>query len=224
MFGVSMSPLATTIALAIVTTAMLAVTVVPACWWLASRRSPGMRWVETVWMLPLVLPPTVLGFYFLMLWSPTHWAGRWWAIAFGGTPLFTFAGIVMVSFVANWPLAAMPILSGFRSIDAEMIEAMYCMGNNRRQTFWKLALPSSADAIIAGLSLAFAHACGQFGAILMVGGNIAGRTRTLSIEVYDRAQSLDMAAAHRSAICLILFAGLSLLISTRFRSMGGRSV
>ena len=170
----------------------------------------------------MVLPPTVLGLYFLGLWSPTSWTGRLWAAVFGGTPIFTFAGIVMVSFVANWPLAAMPILSGFRSIDGEMIEAMYCMGNNRRQTFWKLALPSSTEAIVAGLSLAFAHACGQFGAILMVGGNISGKTRTLSIEVYDQAQSLDMTAAHRSAMCLVVFAALSIMISTRFRGVGGR--
>ncbi|MBO0698650.1 MAG: molybdate ABC transporter permease subunit [Zavarzinella sp.] len=192
--------------LAFWTTAVLFALGLPLAYWLATTRWRGKVLVEAVVTLPLVLPPTVLGFYVLTAAGPTGFLGRGYEAVTGGRLPFTFAGILVGSVLFNLPFAVRPMAAAFAAVDRRLVEASWCLGVSRVRTFARVVLPLSWPGVLAGLVLTFAHTVGEFGVVLMVGGNIPGVTRTLSIAVYDDVQALDYAAAGQTALVLLGFA------------------
>lgn len=195
-----------TLLVAASTTLILFVLGLPLAAWLAR---PGRGWrflVEVVVALPLVLPPTVLGFYILCATGPRSVPGRWYSALFGSQLPFTFQGIVLASVLYNLPFTVRPFTAALAAVDRRLIEASWCLGVSRLTTFRRVTLPLAWRGIFAGLILTFAHAVGEFGVVLMVGGNIPGVTRTLSVAIYDDVQMLDYASANRSSLFLLAFA------------------
>ena len=166
------------------------------------------RWkflVESVVALPIVLPPTVLGFYILVAIGSQSPIGRAWAAWSGHGLAFTFEGLVITSLLYSLPFMVQPMTAAFSQIDHQLIEASSVLGASRLRTFIRVILPLSINGVITGAVLSFAHTMGEFGVVLMVGGNIPGVTRTVSIAIYDQVQSLDYAAANKTALLLLLF-------------------
>ncbi|MBI3862517.1 MAG: molybdate ABC transporter permease subunit [Planctomycetia bacterium] len=195
-----------TLLVAACTTGILLVAGLPLAAWLA-RPQRGWRFlVEVVVALPLVLPPTVLGFYILWATGPRSVFGRWYEALFDSRIPFTFSGVVLASVLYNLPFAVRPFTAALAAVDRRLIEASWCLGVSRVATFRRITLPLAWRGILAGLVLVFAHAVGEFGVVLMVGGNIPGVTRTLSVAIYDDVQALDYAAAGRSSLFLLAFA------------------
>jgi molybdate transport system permease protein len=185
--------------LAAATTATLLVLGLPVAYWLATTRSRVRAVVEVAVALPLVLPPTVLGFYVLFV-----------AGSLGLRLPFTFTGILAASVLFNLPFAVRPFAAAFAAVDRRLVEASWCLGVSRLGTFGRVVVPLAWPGILAGLALTFAHTVGEFGVVLMVGGNIPGVTRTLSVAVYDDVQALDYASAGRTALALVAFAAVVL--------------
>jgi molybdate transport system permease protein len=173
------------------TTVILGLLGIPVAAWLAHTHWRGRHLLEALLTLPLVLPPTVVGFYLL------------WATAGTGLP-FTFGGILLASVLVNVPFALRPFLAAFQAVPRRLQEAAWCLGASRVRTFWTITVPLAGPGLLAGLVLTFLHTLGEFGVVLMVGGNRPGRTRTLSISIFDDVQALDYAAAHRTALALVL--------------------
>jgi molybdate transport system permease protein len=201
-----------TVRLAAATTGVLAVLGLPLAWWLATTRWRGKVLVETAVALPLVLPPTVLGFYVLMATGPRSVLGRGYEALTGGRLPFTFAGILVGSVLFNLPFAVRPFAAALAAVDRRLVEASWCLGVSRPATFARVVVPLSWPGILAGLVLTFAHTVGEFGVVLMVGGNVPGVTRTLSVAVYDDVQALDYAAAGRTALALVAVAVAGLCV------------
>lgn len=191
--------------LAACTTILLVAIGMPLAWWLANSRWRGKFLVEAVVALPIVLPPTVLGFYVLMAIGPKSPVGQTYEAIFGERLPFTFQGLLAASVLYSLPFAVQPFASGFASVDRRMIEASWCLGVGRLATFFRVALPLAWPGVLTGMVLSFAHTVGEFGVVLMIGGNIAGETRTISISIYDQVQALDYAAANRTALAMLLF-------------------
>jgi molybdate transport system permease protein len=192
------------------TTIVLAALGLPLAWWLATTRRRAKVLVEVAVALPLVLPPTVLGFYVLTATAPYTFIGRTYEMLTGGRLPFTFAGILAASVLFNLPFAVRPFAAAFAAVDRRLIEASWCLGGSRLRTFRRVVVPLSWPGILAGLVLTFAHTVGEFGVVLMVGGNIPGVTRTLSIAIYDDVQALDYTAAGQTALALVVFALVAL--------------
>jgi molybdate transport system permease protein len=192
-----------TLKLAGATTLVLLVVGLPLAWWLATTRRRWRFLVEAVVAMPLVLPPTVLGFGLLMAGGPRSWAGARW-LEWTGAPLpFSFAGILTASVLFNLPFAVRPFLSGFLTVPRDLLEAAACLGARPGRAFWRVAVPMARPGIVSGMVLTFAHTMGEFGVVLMVGGSIPGVTRTLSIALYEDVQALDYASATRTAAVLL---------------------
>ena len=201
------------IRLSLCVSAILFVVGMPLAYWLAYSQWRGKFLLEAIVALPLVLPPTVLGFYMLIAMGPHGPLGGLWQALFGHGLAFTFSGLVMASVLYSLPFAVQPLIASFESVDRKLLEASAILGASRLRTFGRVILPLSVPGIITALVLSFAHTMGEFGVVLMVGGNLAGITRTVSIDIYDRVQSLDYAGANRMAFVLMLisFAVLSLV-------------
>jgi molybdate transport system permease protein len=195
-----------TVKLAALTTIVLAVIGLPLAYWLATTRRRWRPMVDAAVAVPLLLPPTVLGFYFLMSTGPNTALGRLYNRLFDGTLPFSFTGILLASVLYNLPFAVRPFASGFAAVDRRLIEAARCLGASAPRTFVTVVLPLSWPAVLAGLVLAFAHTVGEFGVVLMVGGNIPGVTRTVALAIYDDVQALDYAAANEASALLLVFA------------------
>jgi molybdate transport system permease protein len=208
-----MQALLLSIRLALCVSAILFVVAMPLAYWLAYTRWRGKFLFEAIVALPLVLPPTVLGFYMLIAMGPGGPLGSLWRTLFGHGLAFTFSGLVLASALYSLPFAVQPLIASFESIDRKLLDASAILGASRRRTFRRVILPLSMPGIVTALVLSFAHTMGEFGVVLMVGGNLAGVTRTVSIDIYDRVQSLDYAGANRMAFLLLLisFAVLSLV-------------
>jgi molybdate transport system permease protein len=200
-----MEPLLLSIRLAVCVSAILFVLGMPLAYWLAFSRWRGKFLVESVVALPLVLPPTVLGFYVLVALGPHGPLGRFWQLAFGHGLAFTFTGLVLASVVYSLPFAVQPLVASFESVDRKLLDASAVLGAGALRTFWRVILPMSLSGVVTALVLSFAHTLGEFGVVLMVGGNLAGVTRTVSIDIYDHVQSLEYADANRMALILLLF-------------------
>lgn len=209
--------------LALATTAILAAIGIPLAWWLATSARRWRGIVETVVALPLVLPPTVLGFYLLLAWGPRSPVGRAWEGVTGRPLVFSFAGILAASVLYNLPFAVQPISAALRGVDRRLIEAARCLGASRWEILRRVALPLAWPGVVAGLVLTFAHTLGEFGVVLMVGGNLPGQTRTLSVAIYDDVQALDYAGAGRAAGLLVVLAVVALLITQALRRRGAAS-
>ena len=211
------------LSLAAATTAALLVIGLPLAAWLATTRWRFKVLVEAVVALPLVLPPTVLGFYLLVAMGPRSPLGHAWVVAFGRPLAFSFEGLLVASILYGLPFAVQPFAASLSSVDRRLVEASHSLGASRLRTFLQVNLPLAAPGVLAGSILAFAHALGEFGVVLMVGGNIAGETRTLSISIFDSVEQLDYAAAGHTAIFLlaISFAVLVLTYSLHRRPVLG---
>jgi molybdate transport system permease protein len=195
---------ALTLRLALVTSLVLLVVGLPLANWLNNSRMRGVIFIETLVSLPIVLPPTVIGFYLLMLMAPQRPLGAAWTSVFGHPLPFSFAGLVAGSVLYSLPFAVQPFQAAFRGVGREMIDSALALGLTRRQVFWAIVLPLSRHGILTGVSLSFAHTMGEFGVVLMLGGNIPGQTRVASIALYDEAQRLNYGAAHAYALILLV--------------------
>ena len=192
-------PLWLSFRLAFITTVLLLVTSVPLAYWLAYSRWRGKAVIEALISLPMVLPPTVLGFYLLIALSPSHL-------------VFTFTGLVIASLFYSLPFMVNPLLSGFKSLPPALREASYTLGKSGWTTLIKVLLPNIRPSLLTGIVLSFAHTIGEFGVVLMIGGNIPGRTRVASLAIYDEMQSMNYAAAGRYALVLFALSFSILLI------------
>ena len=202
-----------TLRLALCTTGILLVLGLPIAHWLANSRCRLKFLVESVVAMPLILPPTVLGFYLLVAMGPHSPVGRFWEGLTGGTLPFTFAGILIGSVIGNLPFAVRPFTASFASVDRRLTEASWCLGASRTRTFFRVTLPLSRAGVLTGLVLTFAHTVGEFGVVLMIGGNIPAVTRTLSIAIYDDVQALDYGAAGMTSLALLAFAFFTLCVT-----------
>ena len=170
---------------------------------LAWRRFPGRGFLEALIALPLVLPPTVLGYYLLVAFARGSPVGQTYEALFGSTLVFSFEGLLLASVIFNLPFATQPLQRAFETIPLAVREAAWCSGLSAWRTFWRVELPLAWPGLISALVLTFAHTLGEFGVVLMVGGNIPGETRTIAIAIYDRVQAFDnRAAASMSALLL----------------------
>src|SRR5205085_9143237 len=199
--------------LAAATSAALLVGGVPLAYWIVFSPRRWKYIVEAIVALPLVLPPTVLGFYVLIAIGPLSPIGRAYAgVAGRGLP-FTFEGLLVASVLYSLPFAVQPFSAEFASVDRRLLEASWTLGVSRLATFRRLVIPLSTRGLVTGIVLSFAHTLGEFGVVLMVGGNLPGITRTVSISIYDAVQSLDYASASRTSL-LLLVISFSILTST----------
>lgn len=191
--------------LASATAVVLLLAGVPISFWIAFSRRRWKFLVEAVVGMPLVLPPTVLGFYLLVVFGSGTVLGRWYERLAGTTLAFTFTGLVVASALYSLPFAVHPMVAGIRAVDPKLIDAARTLGVSRWRIYRRIVLPLAWPGLITGLVLSFAHTVGEFGVVLMVGGNIAGVTRTLSIDIYDQVQSLNYASANQTALALLVF-------------------
>ncbi len=203
-----------TLRLAAVSTALLMLAALPLGWWLAFTRVRWAMLVEVVMSMPLVLPPTVIGFYLLVLLSPQYAFGAWWQLAFGQPLPFSFAGLVVGSCAYSLPFALQPVVAAFRMLRVETAQAAYSLGMTRWQAFIHILLPLAKSGVYSGAVLAFAHTIGEFGVVLMLGGNIPGVTRVASIALYDEAQKLNYPDAHGFALLLLALSFVLLCATT----------
>lgn len=216
--------LSVTLRLAAITTAVLLVIAIPLSGWIVTTRSRLRALVEALSTLPILLPPTVLGFYLLVLLGARTEVGRVW-IRLTGHPLaFTFTGLVIGSAVYSLPFAVQPIVAGFSSVDATIVEQARLLGASRTRLIRSILLPLSVRSVGAAALLCFTHTVGEFGVVLMVGGDIPGATRTLSIAIYDQVQDFAYAEANRTALVLVLISvtALVLLYARRGSYAGAR--
>ncbi len=197
---------AVTLRLAMATTAVLLVLGLPLAYWLAVTRWRGKFLVEAVVALPLVLPPTVLGFYLLLVLGPNGPLGPAFEAVTGSRLPFTFAGILVGSVLFNVPFAVRPFAAAFAAVDRRLVEASWCLGVSRLATFRRVVVPLAWPGVLGGVVLTFAHTVGEFGVVLMLGGKIDGVTRTLSVSIFDDVQAQDHAAAGRTSLVLVGFA------------------
>ncbi|MGH9671527.1 MAG: molybdate ABC transporter permease subunit [Terriglobales bacterium] len=196
---------ALSIKLGIIVAAVLLALGMPIAYWITYSRWRWKFLVEAVVALPLVLPPTVLGFYVLVAMGPRSPLGRLYQSWFGHTLPFTFEGLVLASVLYSLPFAVQPFAASFAAVDHRLIQASWTLGASRLRTFFRVIAPLSAAGLVTGTVLSFAHTLGEFGVVLMVGGNIPGATRTVSIDIYDEVQAFNYTSANQTALALLVF-------------------
>jgi molybdate transport system permease protein len=210
--AIDWQPLWLTLELAALTTALLLVVGLPLATWLAGSAFYLKPVAEAVISLPLVLPPSVLGFYLLLAFSPANHLGRWLETVFDVRLVFSFPGLVLASVIYSLPFMVQPLQAGLAGVPASLKEASYTLGRSRLTTLFRVQLPQIKPALLTGLVLSFAHTIGEFGLVLMIGGNIPGQTRVASIAIYNEVETLNYAAAHiYSGVLLVL--AFSILLS-----------
>lgn len=208
-----------TIRLAAVVAAVLALIGIPVAYWISYTRWRWKFLAEALVALPIVIPPTVLGFYVLIALGPRSPFGRMWEAFTGHTLAFTFEGLMIGSILYSLPFAVQPLTASFSAVDRKLIAASATLGASRSRTFFRVILPLSASGLATAIALSFAHTMGEFGVVLMVGGNIPGVTRTVSIDIYDQVQASNYGAANQTALVLIgiAFVVLSLVYALNRR-------
>jgi molybdate transport system permease protein len=199
----NLEPLVLSFRLAAIVSLLLLAIGLPVAYWLAFAKWRGKFLIEAVVALPLVLPPTVLGFYALVALGPRGLLGRMWESVFGHALAFTFGGLVIASIFYSFPFAVQPLVAAFESLDRRLLDASAVLGAGRARTFLRVIVPLAWPGIVTALVLSFAHTLGEFGVVLMVGGNLPGITRTVSIDIYDRVQALDYSAARAMSFVLL---------------------
>ena len=210
-----------TIRLAVLVATILLVLGLPIAYWLAYSR---LRWkflAEAVVALPIVLPPTVLGFYVLVALGSRSPLGRWWQSLTGHTLAFTFTGLVIGSIIYSLPFAVQPFAAAFALVDPRLTAASATLGASKLRTFLTVILPLSIPGLVTGIALSFAHTMGEFGVVLMIGGNIPGVTRTVSIDIYDQVQALNYASANQTALVLLTISFIVLALVFAFNRKAG---
>ena len=177
--------------------------------WLAYTRFAAKPWIEALIVLPLVLPPTVLGYYLLVSLGGASPVGRWMSEVFGMRLTFNFFGLLIASIIFNIPFLVQPVQRAFEAIPRDLGEAAAVSGLSEWQTFWRIELPLAWPGVLSAMVLTFVHTLGEFGVVLMIGGSIPGETKTIAISIYDRVQSFDLAGAHQMALLLVAFSLLA---------------
>lgn len=220
---VDLGPLWLSLRLAAITTLILVALGTPIAWWLAHTRSRLKSPLEAAIALPIVLPPTVMGFYLLIVLGPYGALGRWWLEVSGDALTFSFAGLVIASCFYSLPFAIQPLQNAFEALGGRDMEAAATLGASPLDAFFSVAVPQSARGFVNAIVLSFAHTLGEFGVVLMVGGNIPGETRTISIAIYDQVESLDYAGAHLLSAMLLVFAFVILFAMYRVNQRWQRS-
>jgi molybdate transport system permease protein len=210
--------LALTLRLAVTTTLVLLALAVPLAFWIVSTRSALRPFVEAVSTLPILLPPTVLGFYLLVLLGPRTDFGRLLAHLLGHPLAFSFSGLVIGSVFYSLPFAVQPLVAGFHAVDPALLEQARLLGASRWRRLREILLPLSLRSVVAAAALCFTHTVGEFGVVLMIGGDIPGTTRTLSIAIYDQVQDFQYAAANRTSLFLLAIATIALILLYAQRS------
>ena len=203
--------------LAAVTTILLAILGLPLAHWLNTSRSRLAPVIETLVALPIVLPPTVIGFYLLIGFSPNHFPGSWWVALTGHSLAFTFAGLVIGSVIYSLPFAVQPFQAALKSVPKEQLDACAAHGAPPWRVWTRVHLPLASGGIAAGLTLGFAHTLGEFGVVLMIGGSIPGVTKVASIALYDEVQNLNYPTAHAFAALLLGVSFVLILAATLLR-------
>lgn len=211
-----------TVRLALVTTGVLLLFGLPLARWLNSSRLPGVGLVEAAVGLPIILPPTVIGFYLLVAFAPTHFPGSLWVWLTGGSLPFSFTGLVVGSVLYSLPYAVQPFQAALRGVPEETLAAARLEGTPW-QVFWHVHLPLAAPGVLVGATLAFAHTLGEFGVVLMLGGSIPGQTRVASIALYDEVQKLNYPQAHSYAAVLLGLSFALLATITHFQRRQARA-
>ena len=206
-----LSPLWLTLHLALVTTAILLLVGTPLAWWLAGTSSRMKPVVEAITALPLVLPPTVIGFYLLILLSPNAPLGRFWVTVTGDTLTFSFSGLVIASVIYSLPFMVQPLENAFAAVGRDPMEAAASLRATPLDAFFSVVVPLSARGFVTACVLTFAHTVGEFGVVLMVGGNIPGETRVISIAIYEQVETLRYGEAHLLSAGLLAFSFVVLL-------------
>ena len=199
-----LSPIYLTLKLSAITTVLLLAMALPLAWWLSRGRSVIKTIIEAIVTMPLVLPPSVLGFYLLLAFSPQHGLGKWLLDTFNVRFVFSFQGLVLASFIYSMPFMVGPVKSALQQLPVSLAQASYTLGKSKRETFIRVLLPNIKPSLFTAMVLTFAHTMGEFGVVLMIGGNIPNLTRVASIAVYDSVERMDYAAANTYS--LILFA------------------
>ena len=202
---VDLSPLWLTVQLASTTTVFLLLIGTPLAWWLANTKSRMRPAIEALTALPIVLPPTVIGLYFLILLSPTSTIGRFWVNITGDTLTFSFTGLVIASMFYSLPFMVQPLQTAFQTIGRAPMEAAATLRASPFNAFFTIAVPLSARGFLTAIVLSFTHTIGEFGVVLMVGGNIPGQTKVISIAIYEHVETLRYAEAHQLAAGLMIF-------------------
>jgi len=211
--AIQLDPVLITLKLALITTVVLLIIGTPLAWWLANTRTRYKTPIEAMVALPLVLPPTVLGFYLLVAFSPQGFAGKLWSY-FSDTPLtFSFSGLVIGSVIYSLPFVVQPLQASFENIGKPLQQAAATLGAKPVDIFFSIVLPLSYRGFFVATTLGFAHTVGEFGVVLMIGGNIPGVTQVLSISIYDHVESLEYSAAHIYSAGLLLFSFVVLFIA-----------
>lgn len=200
-----------TLRLAAIVTVLLVVLSIGVGYWLSTTRWRGVILVESALNLPIVLPPTVIGFYLLAFFAPEQPLGRLWMRTTGDTLSFTFGGLVLGSVIYSLPFAVQPITAAFRTVDRTHIDAAINLGATRWRSFWRITVPLAWRGLAAGAVLSFAHTLGEFGVVVMLGGSIPGRTKVASIALYDEVQKMNYDTAHTFALLLLTLSFLLLL-------------
>lgn len=201
-----------TLRLSLSTTALLLLIALPLAWWIAAGRGATRALVQAAVALPLVLPPTVLGFYLLIALGPLTAPGRLIIRLLGHPLAFSFEGLVVGSVLYSLPFAVQPLVAGFRGVDPALLEVAATLGASPMRAFRTITLPLAKASMVTAAVLTFTHTVGEFGVVLMLGGNIPGATRTLSIALYDQVQDFNYAAANRTAAVLLVFSLMTLIV------------
>ncbi|MCF0042968.1 molybdate ABC transporter permease subunit [Dyadobacter fanqingshengii] len=205
-------PLWLTFKLATITSVILLVLALPLAYWLAFGKFKGRGIVESLIGMPLVLPPSVIGFYLLLAFSPSYWFGAWIESVFGLRLVFSFPGLVIASVLYSLPFMVYPIRAGLQSLPPSLREASYTLGKNEWETFFKVLLPNCKPAILTAFVITFAHTVGEFGVVLMIGGNIPGVTKVASVAIYNEVEALNYGAANDYAMVLFAITFVILLL------------
>ena len=204
-------PIVLSFKLAAVTTLILAIIATPLAWWLAFTQSRAKVVIEAITALPLVLPPTVIGFYLLIAMSPDALVGNFWRTVTGTTLTFSFAGLVVASVMYSLPFAVQPLQSAFESVGKSPLEAAATLGASPLDAFFSVASPLAKRGYITAAVLTFAHTIGEFGVVLMVGGNIPGQTKVVSIAIFEHVETIDYTQAHMLSALMLAFSFIALL-------------
>lgn len=209
-------PIGLTFRLAGITTVLLLIVGIPLAAWLSATKIKIKPLVEALISMPLVLPPSVLGFYFLLAFSPNGALGQWLERYFDLRMVFSFEGLVLASILYSLPFMVHPIQAGLENLPPSWQEASYTLGKSRITTLFRVLLPNIKPALLTGVVLSFAHTIGEFGLVLMIGGNLPGQTRVASIAIYDEVEMLHYEAAHAYAALLLILSLLILVLVYRF--------
>ena len=217
-----LGPLFLTFKLALITTIVLIFIGTPVAWWLANTRLKIKPAIEAVIALPIVLPPTVMGFYLLIFLGPNGGLGAFWVELTGQPLTFSFLGLVIASVIYSFPFVVQPLQGAFETVGKDLMEAAHTLGAKPTDAFFSVAVPMAKRGYLTAFILGFAHTLGEFGVVLMIGGNIPGETRLVSIAIYDHVESLEYTEAHILSLILIGFAFVSMLMMFFYNYKSGK--